>query len=259
MNSILLIFCALIAITATTNAVPINMPEMDPEQGDFFEGDMILDNDQMEAIMNSRGRNMLRDEKYHWKDAKLYYELDYVFDEEQLDLIYNAMDIIEKDTCIRILPKEADTQDYVKITGFNTGCHATVGHQGGEQVLNLQLSKPGQGCFMQYKIVHEFLHTLGFYHQQSATNRDDYVRIVEENIKDGRHKAFKKHDITHIEDFGVPYDYESVMHYGEYHFTKNGLRTIVPLQQGARIGQRQRITELDILKLNLLYCNKKEN
>ena len=30
------------------------------------------------------------------------------------------------------------------------------------------------------------LHTLGFYHQQSTYDRDDYVTIMWENIKEGK-------------------------------------------------------------------------
>jgi hypothetical protein len=37
---------------------------------------------------------------------------------------------------------------------------------------------------------------------------------------------FDKYDASFITNFGVPYDYDSVMHYGPYAFSKNGLRTI---------------------------------
>lgn len=54
------------------------------------------------------------------------------------------------------------------------------------QQLNLALNTPGAGCFRNGTIIHEFLHALGFYHQQSATERDDYVTIVWENIQAGQ-------------------------------------------------------------------------
>jgi hypothetical protein len=45
-------------------------------------------------------------------------------------------------------------------------------------------------------VLHELLHALGFYHQQSATERDDYVIINWQNIQSGNFSVFthKKHN-----------------------------------------------------------------
>jgi hypothetical protein len=39
---------------------------------------------------------------------------------------------------------------------------------------------------------------------------------------------FNKYDAGYITSFGVPYDYDSVMHYGPCAYSNNGLKTIVP-------------------------------
>ena len=45
----------------------------------------------------------------------------------------------------------------------------------------------------------------------------------------GKEGNFNKYDRNKITDYGVSYDYDSVMHYSAYAFSKNGNRTIVPL------------------------------
>lgn len=98
----------------------------------------------------------------------------------------------------------------------------------GRQQLNLQLFEPGVGCFRSGTVVHEFLHTLGFYHMQSATERDDYVMIAWEHIIPGMEHNFNTYGADVITNFGVEYDVVSVMHYNAYAFTKNGFATIIP-------------------------------
>lgn len=63
---------------------------------------------------------------------------------------------------------------------------------------------------------------------QSAYDRDDYVTIHWENISSGKEGNFKKYPSSQITHFNTTYDYDSVLHYHAYGFTKNGDPTIVP-------------------------------
>jgi hypothetical protein len=55
------------------------------------------------------------------------------------------------------------------------------------QRLNLQRN----GCIFHGTTVHELLHALGFEHQHSATDRDNYVTINWNNIQPGNVSVFK--------------------------------------------------------------------
>ena len=55
-----------------------------------------------------------------------------------------------------------------------------VGKVGGKQRLSL-----GNGCVYSGTIIHEFLHAVGFYHEQSRPDRDQYVRINLQNVRGG--------------------------------------------------------------------------
>ena len=61
------------------------------------------------------------------------------------------------------------------------------------------------------------------------------MRIVFESIEDGMEHNFDQH-ITDGDDVGE-YDYGSIMHYPRDAFSNNGA-TIIPLVEGASIGQR---------------------
>ena len=58
-------------------------------------------------------------------------------------------------------------------------CSSYVGNIGiGAQDLSL-----GKGCLNLAAIKHELMHAIGFYHEQSRTDRDDYVTIHYDNIQ----------------------------------------------------------------------------
>lgn len=134
--------------------------------------------------------------------------------------------------------------------------------QGGRQQLNLQPYALEAGCFRLYTIIHEAIHSLGFFHMQSASNRDDYVEIVWKNIQLGTESNFNAYSDDKIDLFGSPYDYESVMHYSDTAFSANGKRTIVPLKklgENVVMGQRVKITQYDIDRINMMYCVLENN
>lgn len=123
---------------------------------------------------------------------------------------------MEEVTCLKFVPYDPRVHnDFVRITGRDSGCYSYVGRRGtGEQQLNLQTAgNQGleTGCFRLYTIVHEFLHAVGFYHMQSATERDQYVQIVTENIQAGTANNFNKYEADVITNYGVEYDYGSCM------------------------------------------------
>ena len=77
---------------------------------------------------------------------------------------------------------------------------------GGRQTLALA----PDGCYNDRTIIHEFVHALGFHHEQNRPDRDQHVKINYENIVHSRENFDKaRTSLT----FGVPYDGLSIMHY----------------------------------------------
>lgn len=89
-------------------------------------------------------------------------------------------------------------------------CSSLLGRRIPSQPLSL-----ADGCVSRHgTIMHEFLHALGFYHEQSRGDRDEFVLVNFTNIEPGYENNFEKlqENVT-IDHLGTPYDYGSVMHY----------------------------------------------
>ena len=63
---------------------------------------------------------------------------------------------------------------------LNCSCWSFIGKGGGMQPLSL-----GDGCWSTGTVQHEFMHALGFVHEQSRPDRDQYVKINYTNIDPG--------------------------------------------------------------------------
>lgn len=192
--------------------------------------------------------------------------------------ILNAMQEYHNKTCIRFRPYVQTDKNWIEVKQDYTGCWSGVGMKPDGQIVNLGSQK----CRRHGVIIHELMHAIGFYHQQSASNRDDFIKINWENIKSGRTHNFKKYSESIVTNFDVPYDYDSVMHYSSKAFSKNGKMTIEPLVSNVPsilrvkrfnfrissslccnfqytngiLGQRVGLSEKDIQKINAMYSDQ---
>uniref|UniRef100_A0A3B4G693 Metalloendopeptidase n=1 Tax=Pundamilia nyererei TaxID=303518 RepID=A0A3B4G693_9CICH len=134
---------------------------------------------------------------------------------------------------------------------LSISCFSSVGNRHvGKQRLSI-----GTNCDHIATIEHEFLHALGFWHEQSRADRDDYVEIMWDRITEGKGHNFNTYDDTTSSSLGVPYDYSSMMHYSKTAF-KNGMEPTIVTKIPAFsdiIGQRMEFSDSDLLKLNRLY------
>ena len=143
---------------------------------------------------------------------------------------------------VRLVPRTVQA-NYVEFIG-DTGNSSQIGMRGGRQVIRLTANSPVG------TVVHEILHAIGIYHEQSRSDRDSFVEIRWQNIDPNARHNFQT--VPGSVDY-FDYDYGSIMHYPRGAFSINGQDTIVPRQPGVTIGQRNGLSWIDRQTIAKLY------
>jgi astacin len=228
--------------------------------GGGFEGDMIFP-DGFDPTIESTGRGVAIYGPRRWSQNVVPYDMSAITNAGHRKMIESAMAALVDVTgtpipgqttripCITFRPALPNEVNVLKIQ-YGTGCSATVGFSFASKTMSLA----NPGCFHSGIIQHELIHVLGFYHEQSRPDRDDYVTINRANIQSGQEHNFNKYKWGNtVYDQKTGYDFNSIMHYGSNFFSSNGKPTITPIVPGARIGQRDHLSPTDIAEIRSFY------
>jgi hypothetical protein len=204
------------------------------------------------AAAPSKGM-IIESQHARWSHAIVPYIIDETMPLEKQIEISEAIVLWEAETVVRFLkltPEMLDNYpDYVLFQPApGKTCASSVGRQGGMQLLRLA---PRCHTFL---IAHEIGHLLGLWHEQTRLDRNLYLEVRWENIAKMHEKNFQQR-AGEGHNQGA-YDYDSIMHYSEYAFSRNGLPTLVPRIKGIHIGQRTHLSAGDIASVNALYVNE---
>ena len=221
------------------------------EQIDGFavvEGDILLG--KVKRLKNPGAVITLKVGGSRWPDGVVPFEVDESLPFMNKLAIYQAINHWQKNSHLEFVEltskNRSNYPDYVSfIPAEGTTCASFVGRQKGKQEINLS-----PRCTTM-NTVHEIGHALGLWHEQSRADRNSFVQIVWENIEEEHKYNFEQH-LNDSKDF-EEYDYQSIMHYGPYAFSKNGEKTIIPVISGIEIGQRNQLSVKDVSVINAMY------
>ena len=173
------IICLLFVFTTTIQALEI---EEESQEYEEIECETVQETDLL--------RNGLGDDSFYlWPDKKIPYVIGEGFNETNQANIIEAIDDYNTifEGCIQWVPKSDETV-YVEFLDAGT-CYSRVGRAYWPFPLPQSIFI-GKCAHLVGHIKHEMMHTLGFYHEHSRSDRDKYIQINWKNIEEGRDDQF---------------------------------------------------------------------
>uniref|UniRef100_A0A6G1SJD9 Metalloendopeptidase n=1 Tax=Aceria tosichella TaxID=561515 RepID=A0A6G1SJD9_9ACAR len=199
-------------------------PSVTPNGQKLIEGDIVVPtttsisggSDGLQVIS---GRKAVPDTSLYWPNGEIIYTYHESITAGEMAVIEAAMQHWRQHTCLTFRQRQPSDLVFVRFRSDTQGCWSLVGRQvnspnGYGQGQDVSI---GQGCANLNVVVHEIGHVIGFFHEQSRSDRDQYIDIVWSNVLPGYALQFRKESDT---NYGIPYDLTSTMQYPQWAFSK---------------------------------------
>ncbi|KAK6725861.1 hypothetical protein RB195_004281 [Necator americanus] len=198
----------------------------------LYQGDIVLTRVQAEEIVeeikHDAGTQRSKRQAYRdrWYPITVWTNgVNYFFHQNAThgtrSIFLKAVELWRSQTCIDF-HENPYAEDRIGVFK-GVGCWSHVGRTGTEQSLSL-----GERCENLRNAAHEIGHSLGLFHTQSRHDRDSYITFNAHNVQDGWVSQFNKETTDTNYNYGIEYDYGSIMHYGAHSSSRNSLPTMIP-------------------------------
>ncbi|XP_003425141.1 zinc metalloproteinase nas-7-like isoform X1 [Nasonia vitripennis] len=204
-------------------------------------------------VYNLQNVKFGRDRDFLWPYGIVPYTFEKSYPLEWAMIFEKTVRYVKRTTCIRYRRRRPQDQDYIEVAHLNTtaACNRGItGYFRGRTFLYLQ-----SHCIHDRGLtLHMMMIVLGFYDQHNLHNRDDYINIHWDNVIPEAKAYLYKYRPEDSTDFGLPYDYHSVMQlYDWVYANKENVTTFSPKIKGVTLGPRNKFSPDDIMKINTLY------
>lgn len=232
----------------------MQIPVEDYNGNYVYQGDILLSPDmvsqQPEKLVYEQGETPPAEKSVgrtsgRWPNNTVYYSIDKGLANQ--GRVIDAIKHWEDNTNLKFV-KRTNQPNYVNfVTG--SGCSSYVGMIGGKQNLTLSSSCTTGNT------IHEIGHAIGLWHEQSRVDRNDFITINTANIQSGREHNFHSYKTQGMDgaEFTSALDFESLMMYGSYSFSKNGKPTMVKKDGSTFNVQRRGLSAGDKQGVNNMY------
>jgi len=200
-----------------------------------------------------------KNDLYRWDGGNVPVVLDNsVFESDYYNIIKSALDFFNFNTGI-VFKERTNEVNWLVIKCIpddesGKGGSSAVGRQrNGSNILELV-----KGNFDEGTVLHELMHALGVWHEQGRQDRDNFIEIKWDNIKEASAHNFQKEGNSTARS---AYDYCSIMHYPSFNsFAKDKAKpTIVCKNNGSVtacppcLGNRVTLSKQDLDGLDQFY------
>ncbi|XP_073966312.1 uncharacterized protein [Choristoneura fumiferana] len=216
-------------------------------QNEFDNNNTIVQNTDLEVLTT---KNFVI-----WPDATIpfYINQDH-FDNEQAVTIMGTLSFFAFKTCLKFAPVMVPPAEDHHVLVFENPEGSRLcelmkhGHpkQGPHRILL------GYECLKSPMLELIVMRALGFPLEHNRVVRDNYIDVQLENIVPNAIELFTKEFKLPAELRAVPYDINSVLHFGERDYSKNGHRTIIFKDHNTK-QNRNGLSEADLRKIEIVY------
>ena len=229
------------------------IPLLGPDQEALPDGLLAIPLDGCETSSDEESLNYVP-----WPGGIVPYEFNANVSSLNRNRILTAFATLEPLADLVFVPRAGEA-DFLHIRSDSINQSTSIGYQAGQTTIRVT-SWTSQGI-----IIHEFLHALGFYHEQSRPDQLTFIDVFPANIQAGQAGNFA---LAPGSLRAGPYDFSSLMQYGPCSFAIDcapntncncavGTETILPTPPFAafrsQMGQRSAMTPLDVHALRVLY------
>lgn len=218
----------------------------------IFEGDIYVDDRNIQLIEELGTRSAFRTQaNYYWPMRVVYYKYHSSFGSTYQYYAEAVMNDLSSICGISFEPASQNTTNYILFKYSSSGNSSPVGMLGGEQIINIH------DCYPDV-MAHEIMHSLGFFHEHSRTDRNSYIEVMYDNIRPDYTYAFNQYVNNGYQgtDFG-PFDYSSIMLYSSYitdlNIVYSALTPTLLKRDGSTIQSNYTLSTGDVDGLKSIY------
>ncbi|XP_014094970.2 zinc metalloproteinase nas-13 [Bactrocera oleae] len=247
----------MLLVVQLTSAKPNTAGKFNIEDFENYLNEIHVDDEAAE----DKTRNAVNSPLQRWPSNLLYYTISTDYSKDEVDNVHAALLVFNESTCLKFREYDVRQDGMLKYINYKKSsdlCGTRVGFNpltptGPHDVILNPYCLSERGV-----IQHETLHALGLYHEQSRSDRNKYVKIEYSNIPQKYWSQFIAYPEIYTNTYNVLYDYESLMHYSEFAFSKDPTKPSMRARSGnsvtdRKMGQIVGPSEGDLKKINIMY------
>ncbi|XP_069136269.1 protein SpAN-like [Argopecten irradians] len=171
----------------------------------------------------------------------------------EIEEIVNGHVASDELPCLRFW-KSPDTESVPTYLYFHLGDDGVCGTSSGKTTARRHWVFLDDDCSHKSGVMSMILLTLGLNYEHSRPDRDRYVTVHHDNIQADYLPMYQKLNASQTDDFGLPYDFDSLTHFSPYQHAKYTRHpTMTSNWTTASFGNKDRLSVTDVRKLQIAY------